>query len=759
MGIRIDPTLTTTPGNPPPVGTGGLGIHSGNPISSNPAQEVINIALSATINSRPDNSVTLPRDPVTNLPSALLDEYIRFQFRWANLDPNNHTYGRYVVRHNLDTGVYNVVVDNPTALISGAGTQRIVFDVLEPREWRIDIYGPAGAMPDGWFVECVKLSNEAAYDNTAVPKHHPSRYFVPEFLTEVPRWNMVYMRMVKAMASEAGTITGFYPRAADMYSGEYSSAGYYVYPLDVMVSFCNEFGIIPWFNLSAAMIPEAIDDFATYVRDNLDPTLQVHVSVGNEYWLASVYDSLGARYFWHEVWKKFKPKGTGTVVIDKATRLATFTGAPDIRTLNGRPDQRNLDICIDNYVYALDMFGDASTPAPTATQAYLRAWVKEDYIRDENTSEWWYNDVNDQMRDESYTIVAVKQFKRWSDIFSAGGQRARLVCCWETQLAGNNRFKAVSDPSYWQPFADYIEPLSVVDAVAINNYFGNGTFKKAGDSTTELGPDGKPLWLDNDFTAYIRPLAAPEYAPDYTLYSQALRDYMLDIPIPGVALASKSIPSHNIPLAKSFLATIRPYSNTTTGKRIRFVQYEGSAHIIHDVLDPVKRPTDADILEAYTVGFRFSSESVEVWTAWGETGIRFYDFALKQFNFIQPISFFGAYGLVEYFGGPVDTRQQFLLDNFVNRAPWWTEDYPPQAVPIPDQTWAAGGNPAFALDDWVSNNATSFSGTPPAGTTLNTATGEITGAPTAAAAADYTFVATNAAGDSDDIVINITVTA
>jgi hypothetical protein len=756
MGIRIDPTLTSTPGNPPPLGTGGLGIHSSTPISSNPSQEVINVCLSATVNSRPNNSVRLPRFASSNLPSAIIDDGIRFQFRWAKLDSNNHVFGRYVVRHNLDTAVYNVQLSNVDAVISGGGTQRIEFDLLSPTEWRIDIFGPAGSMPDGWFVECVKLSNEAAYDNTAVPKHHPSRYFVPEFLTEVEKWNMVYMRFVKAMATEAGTITSFYPRIDGLYSAQFSEGQGFVYPLDVMVSFCNEYDIAPYFNLSGGMSVEAITDFATYVRDNLKPSLTVHAACSNEYWNGSAYNNQCNRFLWHEVWKKFKIKGTGTVTIDKTARTATFSGAPDIRTLY--PGQNILNVAIGNYTYALDMDGRTLAngtvfyPPATATVAHISSGLNDEYIKDEVATDWWYANDPDFMLNESYTIVVVKQFKIWSDIFSAAGQRARLVCCWESQLAVPNRFTAVSNPSYWQPFDDYIEPLSVIDAVAMNNYFGSAIFKESGKSTTQNGADGKPLKLDNAFTAYVRPLAI---ADNYTAFSQAIRDYMLDIPIPGIPPSERAIPSYLASNAKRWREAIAPYSNKVTGKRLRLIAYEGGAHIIHDVLDPANRPTDQDIVDAYAEGFNYSSEAEEVFRAWAEIYVRFYDYAVKQFNFIQPISYFGAYGLVQYFGGPTDVRQDFLLAEYVNRAPWWTDDYPPQAVPVPDQSWNAGVDPGFTLDDWVSNNATVFSGTPPAGMVLDGGTGALTGLPQAGSGS-YTFTASNYAG-SVEIVVGIQV--
>jgi hypothetical protein len=756
MGIRIDPTLKSTTVNPPPAGAGGLALHTATPGSNNPAQEVINVTMSAFVNSRPDNSVILPRFVDTNLPSAIIDDGIRFAHRWSTLDSNNHVFGRYVVRHNLNTAVYDVRLHNVGAVISGGGTQRIEFDVLSPVEWRIDIFGPAGSMPDGWFVECMKLSNETAYDNTAVPKHHPSRYFVPEFLTEIEKWKPVQMRFMKAMATEAGTITGIYPHVEGLYSAQFSEGSSYIYPLDVMVSLCNAYDIAPWFNLSGGASVEAITDFATYVRDNLKPSLTVYASCANEYWNGRAYKNTSNRFLWHEVWKKFKTKGTGTVTIDKTARTATFSGAPDIRTLY--PGQSILNVVIGDYAYALDMDGRTLNngtvvyPPATATVAHISSGINDEYLKDEVATDWWYANDGDFMLNESYTIVLVKQGKVWADLFAAVGQRARLIVVWESQLAVVGRFKEVRDSSYWQPFADYIDPFSVIDAVAVNNYFGSATFKEAGFSSTALGANGRPLKLDNAFTTYLRPLAV---ADDYPAYSAALRDFMLDIPISGVAPSERAIPSYLADNARKWRDTIAPYSNTVTGMRLKLLSYEGGAHIIHDVLDPANRATDQDIIDAYDLGFRYSAEAEEIFRAWAETHIRFYDGPVMQFNFIAPVSRFGAYGLVPFFGGPTDERQDLLFAEYVDRAPWWTDDYPPQCVQPSAQSWTAGVDPGFTLDDWVSNNATVFAGTPPPGMVLDGGTGALTGLPQAGSGS-YTFTASNYAG-SVEIVIRLQV--
>ena len=324
MGIRIDPTLTPVIGNPPPVGDGTLALHLDQATAVSPAQEAINIFLGATFKQDPDTGDLGDIDPVSRLPVAIADNGIRVSLDWRGIGDDNIAFGRYALRHNLDTGVYTFTLTSITEVISTA-PGRIVFDVLEPRSWRLDITGPAGPLPSGWYVEAVKLSNEAAYDNSAVPKSHPSRYYTPEYLTEIEKWKPVQIRFMKQMASEAGTVNTVHPDIDGLYNirNGFKAA---VTPRDVMVAFCNEYDIAPWFNLSPGAEPALVESFATYVRDNLKPSLSVYASCSNEYWNITYFDA-NARYTWKEAWLKLKPKGQGTVTLDKTTRKVTFTGA------------------------------------------------------------------------------------------------------------------------------------------------------------------------------------------------------------------------------------------------------------------------------------------------------------------------------------------------------------------------------------------------------------------------------------------------
>ncbi|SHH94665.1 DUF4214 domain-containing protein [Marivita hallyeonensis] len=63
---------------------------------------------------------------------------------------------------------------------------------------------------------------------------------------------------------------------------------YYTYspgvPVEVMVALANQTGTEPWFNIPWHADATYIREFATYVRDNLNPDLRAHFELSNEVW-------------------------------------------------------------------------------------------------------------------------------------------------------------------------------------------------------------------------------------------------------------------------------------------------------------------------------------------------------------------------------------------------------------------------------------------------------------------------------------------
>ena len=55
-------------------------------------------------------------------------------------------------------------------------------------------------------------------------------------------------------------------------------------PLEVMVALANQIGADPWFNIPHFATDDFVREFAEYVRDNVDPELQIHIEYSNEAW-------------------------------------------------------------------------------------------------------------------------------------------------------------------------------------------------------------------------------------------------------------------------------------------------------------------------------------------------------------------------------------------------------------------------------------------------------------------------------------------
>ena len=63
-----------------------------------------------------------------------------------------------------------------------------------------------------------------------------------------------------------------------------SMSDYHGASVQDMVTLANQIGADPWFNMPAMADDDFIREFATYVRENLDPDLQVRVEYSNELW-------------------------------------------------------------------------------------------------------------------------------------------------------------------------------------------------------------------------------------------------------------------------------------------------------------------------------------------------------------------------------------------------------------------------------------------------------------------------------------------
>ncbi len=98
--------------------------------------------------------------------------------------------------------------------------------------------------------------------------------------------NVLFDRSGRAIAGDAAIAAAPLldwtdrPRPSDRSWGDGSRG----VPVEAMVEMANRTGAEPWFNMPINASDGYIRGFATYVRDHLDPRLNVHVELSNEVW-------------------------------------------------------------------------------------------------------------------------------------------------------------------------------------------------------------------------------------------------------------------------------------------------------------------------------------------------------------------------------------------------------------------------------------------------------------------------------------------
>ncbi|MEM1192609.1 MAG: calcium-binding protein [Pseudomonadota bacterium] len=81
--------------------------------------------------------------------------------------------------------------------------------------------------------------------------------------------------------ANTGELVTFVERGASFIDGLQTGV-----PLEIMVALSNQVGADPWFNIPHQASDDFVRQFATFIRDNLDPRLNVYVEYSNEVWNA-----------------------------------------------------------------------------------------------------------------------------------------------------------------------------------------------------------------------------------------------------------------------------------------------------------------------------------------------------------------------------------------------------------------------------------------------------------------------------------------
>ncbi len=111
-----------------------------------------------------------------------------------------------------------------------------------------------------------------------IPLYQAGAVFNPDWLRVID--NLRSVRFMDWMFTNGSTVTNWdsRPQVSDY---TYTMRGV---PVEIMVQLANEIGADPWFNMPHAADDDFSRQFATYVRDTLDPRLVVYQEYSNEMW-------------------------------------------------------------------------------------------------------------------------------------------------------------------------------------------------------------------------------------------------------------------------------------------------------------------------------------------------------------------------------------------------------------------------------------------------------------------------------------------
>lgn len=165
--------------------------------------------------------------------------------------------GTYVVRYDGDG---QVEVGGATVVSSQPG--EIVFHVEEGRSFQIWV-SETDSEGNGDF-----LNNFSIFRQEHTELFEAGATFNPEWISLVE--DARHIRFMDWMDTNNSEVVSL---------SDYNGVSF-----ADMVALANEIGSDPWLNIPHMADEEFIREFATYVRDNLDPNLQVRVEYSNETW-------------------------------------------------------------------------------------------------------------------------------------------------------------------------------------------------------------------------------------------------------------------------------------------------------------------------------------------------------------------------------------------------------------------------------------------------------------------------------------------
>ena len=224
-----------------------------------------------TWNTNNENSLDLDSDGwVKSLPSP--EEGINYTTAGTLLftDHNNYLPGTYIVLYEGEGEIEYDLDATKNEALSSPGR-----DVIEVNPSEEGIFlGITETDPDGTgdYIRDIKVVHEDS------EKSAGTKTFNPEFSNKIQPFNTLrFMNWMETNNSQQQEWQDR-PKPED---ARYSEIGV---PVEIMVELANETNTNPWFNMPHLATDEYIENFAQYVKDNLESDLEVYVEYSNEVW-------------------------------------------------------------------------------------------------------------------------------------------------------------------------------------------------------------------------------------------------------------------------------------------------------------------------------------------------------------------------------------------------------------------------------------------------------------------------------------------
>lgn len=156
------------------------------------------------------------------------------------------------------------------AQTTGSTAGRITFQVTNPTNEGIHVW--INATNNANPVRNIRVMQAEFESNYMTQPFHPT------FLDRLQHFSV--LRFMDWMKTNNSNIQNW----SDRPKVNYATYGAKGVPVEVMVNLCNTLHASPWFCMPHLATDDYVTQFATYVRDHLDPTIPVYVELSNECW-------------------------------------------------------------------------------------------------------------------------------------------------------------------------------------------------------------------------------------------------------------------------------------------------------------------------------------------------------------------------------------------------------------------------------------------------------------------------------------------